>query len=1130
MGMTLTEQSPAAFTRSTPAPAHQWLAESMQLVNWGGFEGHHLVTFADTATMLTGASGTGKSTILDAYVALMMDSNTPFNGASNDNVTGRARGAEQRSILSYMRGKTDASRETGTGRLRDDVLRGSSAATWSGIAMTWRDDTGEKFTAMRLYYAPVSAQTFGDVVKKLATIKGVMDLSQVAEFAAQQFPQRPMELRFPGLAFESSYEAFAATLHARLGIGVGGDGARALKLLARIQGGRQFVTVDSLYKDMVLERPGTFAAADRAVEHFDDIQAAHEVMRTAEQQVEVLQGIPGTHLAMTTAVTEAELIDTFRASSPPGTPTPFSHWLRRAEAELLQQASTANRGAYEEYRTKAEGARASVGRLERNLEGLREQQRLNGGDALEAADRALRKLGEELAAAQRNRAGFDVRTEALGCIPQSRQQFEELQRTSQEFLKGFPDARGVLQGQRDQAIRDAQPLMARRDDLQQEAKSLKGRQGLVPRELHAARVDVAAAMGLATDDLPFVAELIDMQPEFEGWRTAAELALGGFAVTMLVDQDLLPRLRRNIDSLQMRRRLHFEGAALRQDTGQQPGTGILPGRFQYRRGPFMGWLTRTLTAKFGYTCVDSAAELDSAGFGLTVAGQTRQGQRGAHGGHGAPHVIGFSNEARLRQIASDISDIDSHLGVLQRTADGLERRSTQLDHERDAHRHVTDTTWASIDTETIRTAMGEQSLLRERLLANNDILHELKQQEQRLLPDLEAARRAQYSAEEKQEELDRELSQINAEEEENSATLRSLEGAAAAAVTADQAARLRAEYAKAAQPWRLAEFRTSVPRIRQALSDQAGRARREADSQEKLLCAAFQRFQDRWERPNLGTGADSYDGYREILDHLQAEGLHERRAKFSRQVSDWTGVDLLELHGAYEEAIEEIETRLLPVNEILTALPFGPGRDRLHINLRRAESKDIAQFRKELRTLASDTTQLRDGRDVEARFSQMKRFIDRIRKSDKGGQRDYLIDVRRHVEIDAERRDLQGRQLSVYTSIGGKSGGESQELVAFIVGAALRYQLGDADLARPRYAPVFLDEGFVKSDAEFTGRAVQAWRALGFQLIIGAPLDKVTGIEPYMDELYQVTKNAKKHSHVRQIHPVTRASQEPRQP
>ena len=172
----------------------------------------------------------------------------------------------------------------------------------------------------------------------------------------------PDGARFPDLDFESSYEAFAATLHSPLGIGVDSDGAKALKLLARIQGGRQFVTVDGLYKDMVLEKPRTFAAADRAVEHFDDIQAAHDIMRTAEQQVEVLQDIPGLHEAMTTALTEAELIDTFRASSPPGTTTPFALWLCRCEAALLQQAIRANSTDHQEHGRKRQvRARTAAG-------------------------------------------------------------------------------------------------------------------------------------------------------------------------------------------------------------------------------------------------------------------------------------------------------------------------------------------------------------------------------------------------------------------------------------------------------------------------------------------------------------------------------------------------------------------------------------------------------------------------------------------------------------------------------------------------------------------------------------------------------------------------------------------------
>ena len=136
--------------------------------------------------------------------------------------------------------------------------------------------------------------------------------------------------------------------------------------------------------------------------------------------------------------------------------------------------------------------------------------------------------------------------------------------------------------------------------------------------------------------------------------------------------------------------------------------------------------------------------------------------------------------------------------------------------------------------------------------------------------------------------------------------------------------------------------------------------------------------------------------------------------------------------------------------------------------------------------------------------------------------RDRLLDVRRHVEISAERYDhITGELRATYRTLGEKSGGESQELVAFIVGSALRFRLGDEMRSRPRFAPVFLDEGFVKADSEFAGRAVQAWRGLGFQLIVGVPLDKVTGLEPHMDELLAITKNSA--THQSWITPITDA-------
>jgi uncharacterized protein YPO0396 len=100
----------------------------------------------------------------------------------------------------------------------------------------------------------------------------------------------------------------------------------------------------------------------------------------------------------------------------------------------------------------------------------------------------------------------------------------------------------------------------------------------------------------------------------------------------------------------------------------------------------------------------------------------------------------------------------------------------------------------------------------------------------------------------------------------------------------------------------------------------------------------------------------AYPGYRDIHDDLNAQGLHQRRAIFVRDVNDWTGIDLLRLHGAYEEAVEEIESRLGPINDILATLAFGAGADRLHITLRHTDTADVAAFRKELKALAGAST------------------------------------------------------------------------------------------------------------------------------------------------------------------------------
>lgn len=1107
------------FVADSGVAHRQWTAETLQMVNWGGFEGHHTIDLSKRATLITGASGAGKSTLMDAYIALMMDSTVPFNGASNNNVTGRARGSEQRNVLSYMRGKIDTSREAGTGGLQDQVLRGHGSSTWSAVSMTWRASNDDRFTALRIFFASAGAATYQDLGKHWATVDRSFDLRGLESYAAEQFPERRVQAAIPELRFHPGYGAFSSALFTKLGIGAHGDGAKALKLLARIQAGKQVTTVDSLYKEMVLEEPQTFLAADQAVDHFNDLDKSYDGLKTAEDQVKVLSEIQETHSTMVETSALAALIDSTGFDKPTGD-TPFIVWRRRHEIELISVAKSANRSSHEIMTKKAHEAGEAEDLAEDKLKDVTEKIRANGGDALDSLDQRIKARCADLEIARSARRRFEDRTKLLGGTSDTRDAHEQRNHTSEQFLVDYESSNHAIKTKRDAALLSAVPLRAQKTDLTRELESMKNRDSLVPAILHSQRTQLAAALGLEWQDLPFVAELLDMAPEFEAWRGAAELALGGFAVTMLVDEHRRGQLRRTMNSMPFARRLRHEGVDLHRPTPSILGTRTMTGRFLTKDTPFTGWLVERLLDRFDYTCVDYVADLDNTDHGLTITGQTKDGRRGAHGGT-KNSVLGFSNTKRRQELADDIAEVEERLGAIDGELKGYEDQQGDLLNQRDAHKCITETDWDTIDTQTIQDEVIDLKAARDRLLASSDILGQLKTEERALKTKHDDAKRDRYRAEARMEELDDEHTDLKNRETAASDHLIRMATDLGPNLTEEQSALLDDEYIKAAPSPTLQTFQSARSAITRALQLNREQARRESANAEKRLTSAFEHFQARWPRPNLGVAVESYAGYREILDELLAEGLHQRRAKFSREISEWSGQDLLRLHGAFEEAIEEIESRLIPVNEILSGLPFGAGHDRLHINLRRVESKDITAFRRDLKALASSSTVLLGDDQIESHFKRLRRFIDKIRKSDRQSQRDYFIDVRRHVHVDAERRDVDGKHLGVYTSLGGKSGGETQELVAFIVGAALRYQLGDATSTRPRYAPVFLDEGFIKSDAEFAGRAVSAWQGLGFQLIIGAPLDKVTAIEPYMDQLLQVLKKPAAHlSHVVAVMPV----------
>jgi uncharacterized protein YPO0396 len=1123
---------------ATPADdTLQWRAELLQLVNWGGFTGLTRIPVAGDATMISGASGAGKSTILDAYTALMMPSDTKFNGASNDAVAGRARSVGQRNLLSYLRGAVDVVDDPRTGRPVEKLLRGRNADTWGAIAMTFVNDRGNRFTAMRTYYVPRRATRSGDVQMQLITHEAAVPLEAVEAAVPDRFHANTLKKLFPGVRVHRTYAEFSAVLYARLGIGANGDGAKALRLLARIQAGNQVRSVDELYKEMVLERPATYAAADRAVEHFDDLDTAYAAMRTEEQKLEVLA--PITELAERGARAKARAaeLDAYGVTVA-GADTPLRLWLLQTHARLLERAVETNRA--ERAATTAalaDGASAEAA-LVGDLEAAKESHRAAGGASLQTLGLTLEQ--EQAVRDQRLARREALRERVLPILgeasdidgagdaddsPQAGERvladaggFAALQDRARAWLDGRSSQEGALGTARDRARERSFPLLQRREELRRERASLDGRAGRVPAMLHELRAEVARASGLSAAELPFVAELIDVAPEEAHWRTAIETVLGSAARVMLVPLERLEEFSAAIDGLRLRGRLTFEGAELGMAPVAPADPERVAGKLLFQDSPFSGWVQRYV-AEPGRNalCVDSADDLAGPGFRVTAAGQTRNGRRGSHGRGEVRDIIGFSNEAALGEIDDELAALEHQLGEIDAEVADIDRQLRVLALQQAAYEAVVGARFDEIDVAAIEDRIAEVEQRREAILGSDDQLQALQEQIAELERRLDETRSARYALAARQRELDAEHGELVESEDMVKDRLEAMERTGRVTLSLEQTAALAEEFAAAVAPGdpdELDRFAENSQRLAERLRRAVGDVEAESKRVDEELVAIFRSYKVRWDSPNLGATPESYPDYARILEQIRATGLAQRRAEWRRRLTEWSGQDLVPLVGAMAASVEEIEDRLEPINAILRRLEFGAPGDRLRIRLRRLAPAHVQVFLRDLRALSSGSAAELDEAGLEKRFDQLSRFMQQLRAGEPGqeSERDRLLDVRRHVEVSAERYDhVTGELRATYRTLGEKSGGESQELVAFIVGSALRFRLGDEMRSRPRFAPVFLDEGFVKADSEFAGRAVQAWKGLGFQLIVGVPLDKVTGLEPHMDELLAITKHPETH-------------------
>lgn len=1114
------------------------------MVNWGGFEGHHKVEYHPESTLVSGGSGTGKSTMLDAYTALVMPWNVAFNGASNDAGSGRARdeAGGQRTLLTYLRGKVGNTDEGG-GNKSASLLRGKGRPTWGAVAGAFVNTDGTVFTAARVYYVPPTATDVSGIQGHMLTFDGRLNLADLSQVMTKFVPSsqqlgRVLVSAVPGVKRHDTYDKFSTTLFTRLAIGADADGKHALELLSRIQASKAFPSVNDLYRRLVLDEPATFADADRAIGHFDTLEDNYRKMETAAAKAQVLRDIPKFHDRLMEARREAAELDTFGLKRL-GVKTPVHLWTLQTEDRLLEAAvvevQAEKKATNADYAAVAEQARL----LKEQLGDARVDYNKHGGAELESLDAQIQTAEAAHEAKEASQARLALQTELLALDLSTREAFDAAQEAAAKFIADHDAVQRADRKEQHEVISRRVKLRERRTELRDELASLRDRKGRIPKRLDDLRQMVAQAAGIPVDELPFLAELIDIAEGEERWRLAAETVLGGDARRMLVPADRFQSFSGSIDRLQLRGRITFAAA----EAGKPlkfPHTGAdepeqqrrLAGKLQFAEHPYAGWIQRRMVAPSrNALCVENAAGLDGDGFRVTLAGQTRNGTEGAHGRSSAEYVIGFSNASLVDELETELEKLDENLTGVEEELEKLSIRAHERSKLLGAHTALGAYTWDQVDVAGAAEFIADLTKKRDRIKNSSNRLAELDQLIQELDAKHEDAVGERQLLKEALERLEKRHGDLVDKQDEISAGLEQLDNSHSVVLTEVQAERLDAEFRAAAAPGdpdSLADLSANLGRLNKRLLEAVERAEAEAERSANDLTKVFVQFHKEWkdEFPNLGIGLESYPDYKQILDDIEAGGLAESQAEWQKALTDWSGEDLVPLATSIRNAVNDILDRISPINDILKVLPFGARGGHLQIKVTRLSSIPVQEFQRNLKRLSGTATADLDFEQAQKRFKELSAFMHELRTPEdprydrEKSDRQRLLDVRRHVQISALEMPPVGASWDPreYTMLGETSGGETQELVAFIVGSALRFRLGDQLRARPRFAPVFLDEGFVKADAQFAGRAVEAWKGLGFQIIVGTPEDKVTGLERHMDQLLAITKDPA--TNFSYVHPV----------
>ena len=1090
----------------------------MEVYNWGTFHDKICrISPQGNNSLLTGANASGKSTLIDALVTLLVPAKKDrfYNQSSGTEKKGD-RTEETYVLGNYGNIQREGESGTTTQRLRDKD-------TYSIILASFANKESWDITLFQVrWFANGELRRSFGIAREPLEIK-----NDFPKFDGKGAWKKELEKKYNSNSAKKRIEFFNGPTEygERIWNWFGMRSIKGLMLFNQIVGVKVLDDLDNFIRTNMLEEND---AENEYVQLKENFQTLMEAKINIDKTIEQIEQLKPIDEIADKLFEIAESLDKLQQSKEKAV-----YWFAQRKVELAEKE-------LEKCIADLKTLKEELGKLREEETELKNQETdLTVQIKTDAVGNQIEKLKAEIARLESSKNDRSSKLDSYNKIAQkikfTENPNEEIFISNRERAKTEKDRLEKLI--KDELSEDLRLVKNKADEIKEKIEtdiaaiqSLQKYKNNISGKESEIRDLILENIGAAAEEIPFIGELIRVKDDEKEWELSIEKILHNFALRLIVPEKHYGKVNEFVNTNNLKGRIIYQRykgfISLKELANREVSQNSLLNKIEFKpKNNYTEWLEDIIYSNYNYACVDDLSEFNRYEERAVTKEGLIKSVKGKHEKDDRPHILrrenyllGWDNKEKIRLIQEGLRNlqgeqkqVEQQIHVIKKSIDDTNALKDDFSDLFKVYAHFDDIDWQSY-AKTIQEKREEKT----RLEAANDKAKELQKQLERVQKDLkqlseidiENKNRTIFQTEQRQKDIEKTrventdmlnlLGEVDVAgfEQENpdlsNLLFENIESKQTDFQTenqkeTDKQKELRTQNERSASKL-INIFKNPPPEITDKFKDWRSDVHSLPDSTNIELIGEYQSF------------------YRKLIDY----DLVRFEKKFNDYLQETVANRVSEFRMFFENWRDSITENIRHLNESLKEIDFN-NNPTTYIQL--VASSKIADEVQEFRNLLDNA--LPNKHEISSSIDGQKNHFNNhiqpfIKKLEDEQWRKKVMEVRTWFNYKAEEFYKETKQkYKTYESMGQLSGGEKAQLTYTILGSAIAYQFGltKDGLQSASFRFIAIDEAFKAQDEDKARYLISLCKQLHLQLLVVTPSDNIHIVENDISFVHYVERN-----------------------